>query len=149
MHWPAHSKPQKANPLFALFKRKNQTSTSVPPQSIPNTKPSATGDSLDTKRTKARYVEADIILQKAVKECGHQWRSLNFTEVLGELDNVNHSQFKNKIDLVLEAYKDKLKDHTTLRKCGHAIQCCFTAFGPLAKNMLAIAKQGSAVFFII
>jgi len=145
-----HSKLQKLNPLSALFKPKNQTpSPIVPPQSAPNTKPPGTEDSLDRKQTKARYVEADKILQQAVKKCGDQWRGFNFAELIGGLENVNDSQFKNKIDMVLEAYKDKVNDRTALGKCGHAIQCCFTAFSPLAKNLLTIAKEGSAVFSII
>ena len=140
------SKPPKPNPLSALFRRKRQTPVStVPPQTTPSTESSGPEDSLDRKRTKARYIEANKILQNVAKDYGHQWRNLNFDELSGDLENVSGSQFKNKIDMVLESYKNKLNNYTALGKCGHAIQCCFTAFSPLAKNMVTIAKEGCAV----
>ena len=149
MHSNTHSKPQKLNRLSAFFRRKNQTPPSiVPPQSARNTRPSDTEDSLDRKRTKGQYVKANEMLQKAIKECGDQW-SFDFAELNGELENVYDTQFKFKIDLMLEAYKEKVNDHTALGKCGHAIQHFFTAFNPLAKNLFTIAKEGSAVFSII
>ena len=105
------SKPQKPNRISALFKRKNQIHPSIDPQqSVPNTKPSSTEDSQDRKRTKARYVEANKILHKLVKECGDQWSGLDFVEL--NVENVSDSQFKNKIDMVLEGYKNKVNDHT-------------------------------------
>ena len=50
------------------------------------------------KRTKGRYVKGDKILQKAIKDCGHQWRGFSFGELNRELENINDSQFENKIN---------------------------------------------------
>lgn len=149
MHTITRSKPSKPNPLSAFFKRKPQTPTStLPSEPTSNTKPSAIQDSLDVKLTKARYLEANKILRKAVNDCGNQWGTFDFMDINRNLEYVHDSQLKNKIDMMLELYKDKVKDHRALGKCRHAIQSYFTAFSPFAKNLLKIAKESSAVFTI-
>lgn len=65
-----------------------------------------------------------------------------------ELEDVDDSQFKIRLDSLLEANKNMVKDRTTWTKCGHTIECFFTAFSPFAKSFLMIAKEGSAVNFV-
>jgi hypothetical protein len=145
-------KPRKAS-LFGFLKRKDQTHSpsDLPPQATSSTstpESSVIAESPDRQRTKTRYLKAVKILQKAVKGCEDQWGSFEFTELNGELENVDDSQFKNKIDTVLATYEDKVKDRSGLSKCEYAIKCCFTAFSPLAKNLLSIANEGSSVYFV-
>jgi hypothetical protein len=135
----------------SLFKRKEQKEQATPqaPRTTSQTnQPSATPvlDSPDTQRTKARYIAAAKALDEVVKGHESQWGSFDFPELRGELTDFNNSQFKDKINEVLQARKLQVKlDRTEWRKCTHALECVFTAFSPLAKNILTIAKESQSV----
>ena len=56
------------------------------------------------------------------------------------------SLFKEKINVIIDAWKNEVNDQTAWEKCKHTIQCAFTAFSPFAKHFLTIAKDAQAVF---
>jgi hypothetical protein len=101
-------------------------------------------ESPDRQRSKARYLEALSLLEDAVKGREARWGTFDFPQLKGELDDLSPSQFRESINKVIER-NAPLKKTTTWAKCEYALQCCFTAFGPLAKNFLMIAKEGQAV----
>jgi len=98
----------------------------------------------DRERTRERYKEASNLLQDAVKR-HEKWGAFDFPELTGEPEGFNDSQFKDKINAVLQSRKQALKDLSGWKKCEHAVQCAFTAFSPFAKNFLTIAKEGQQV----
>ena len=98
----------------------------------------------DRERTRERYKEASKLLQDAVKR-HEKWEAFDFPELTGEPEGFNDSQFKNKINAVLQSRKQALKDLSGWKKCEHAIQCAFTAFSPFAKNFLTISKEAQQV----
>jgi hypothetical protein len=98
----------------------------------------------DTERTTERYQKASELLQDAVK--GHEkWGAFEFPDINGEPKGFNDSQFKEKLDAVLQSRNQAMKHLSGWEKCGHAIQCAFAAFSPFAKNFLSIATQGQSV----
>jgi hypothetical protein len=76
-----------------------------------------------------------------------KWGAFDFPELTGEPEGFNDSQFKDKINAVMQSRKQALKDLSGWKKCEHAVQCAFTAFSPFAKNFLIIAKEGEQVHF--
>jgi hypothetical protein len=140
--------PRKRDRLIP-FRRKGQvflpppTSVSAELQQQPTPAPSHT-ESPDRQRSKARYLEAITLLEDAVKGREALWGSFDFAQLQGELDDLSPSQFRECIDTVIER-NASLKKITAWGKCEDALQCCFTAFAPFAKNLLIIAKEGQAV----
>jgi hypothetical protein len=146
----SYRKRSKCNRIRTWFNRQERASFTPPqsPLAPPILEPSATLESNDRQRTKARYVEAAKLLEEAVNGREDLWGSLDFPGLDGELDDVDDSQFKIRVDSLLESNKNRVKDRNTWAKCGHTIECFFTAFSPFAKNFLTIAKEGSAVNFV-
>jgi hypothetical protein len=141
----SRAKPRKSRASLSGFFRGRDRSSAPSIAAQLTAQHQSSDDSLDRQREKARYFQAVETLHDAVEKCGSLWKSFNFAELDGELEDVTDSQFKNKIDTALEVCKDKVKDRSALKKCGHALKCCFMAFSPFAKNVLTIAKEGSAV----
>lgn len=140
--------PRKRDRLLP-FRRKDQvflpppTSVSAEHQQPPTPVPSHT-DPPDRQRSKARYLEAITLLENAVKGREALWGAFDFPQLQGELDDLSPSQFRECINTVIER-NTALKKTTAWGKCEDALQCCFTAFAPFAKNFLIIAKEGQAV----
>jgi hypothetical protein len=102
-------------------------------------------DFQDNERCKKRYFDAVKLMEEAVKGGRPEWGSFDFPELKGEFENFNDSQFREKIASAMEAREDKVKNRGAWSKCGHAVQCAFTAFSPFAKTFLTIAQQGQSV----
>ena len=145
--------PLRKRDLLLPFIRKEQVSLPGPtsPRSAEHqiashqpTPSTSHTESPDGQRSKARYLEALSLLEDAVKGREARWGTFDFPQLKGELDDLSPSQFKESINTVIER-NAPLKNTTTWAKCEYALQCCFTAFGPLAKNFLMIAKEGQAV----
>lgn len=145
---------RKRDRLKALLEwKRKDTSSPTPPQiatvgtstvtSINS--PSLQGASGATLRAAAQYLKAAKALEEVVNGCKSGWGSFDFPELKGEPINPADSQFKHKIDMVLEAQKGTLKDQTAWEKCKHTVQCVFTALSPFAKNFLTIAAQAQSV----
>jgi hypothetical protein len=49
------------------------------------------------------------------------------------------------MDELLEAQELRVEDRTAWSKCTHALECFFTAFSPLATNILTIANEAQSV----
>jgi hypothetical protein len=142
----AGRKPRKRDRLAALLKR-NEKRPQTPPQiaSDEGSSPASNKESGDRQRTKARYIEATKSLEEVIKGCRSQWGSFDFPELRGEPENPNDSQFKHKINMILDAQKSGIKDQSAWEKCKHTIQCVFSALSPFAKNFLMIVTQGQPV----
>jgi hypothetical protein len=84
-------------------------------------------------------------MEEAVKAGRPEWGSFDFPELKGEFENFNDSQFREKIASAMEARENKVNNRGAWSKCGHAVQCAFTAFSPFAKTFLTIAQQGQSV----
>jgi hypothetical protein len=102
-------------------------------------------ESSDRKRTIERYVEASRFLEQTVKGQAGRWSAFDFPELKGEPATFNDSQFKESINMALESHKEAVGDETAWEKCKCVVQCVFNGLAPLAKNLLIIAKEGSAV----
>jgi len=147
-------KPRKRDRINSWFKRKGQRQQTPPPQTTAvQTNESAMQHSLlsnsntaDRQRTRTRYLDAAKLLEEAVKAYGDTWGSFDFPELKGEPENFSDSQFRERINTAMDAWKHKVKDQSAWAKCRGAIECAFTAFSPFAKNFLAIANEGQAVF---
>jgi hypothetical protein len=102
-------------------------------------------DVQDNERCKKRYFDAVKLMEEAVKGGRPEWGSFDFPELKGEFESFNDSQFREKIALAMEARENKVNNRSSWSKCGHAVQCAFTAFSPFAKTFLTIAQQGQSV----
>jgi len=138
--------------LRSFFKRKGQAqqapsdATSLQPSDF-SVRPPSPGDanSGDTRRTRSKYLDAAKVLEETVKACEGRWGSFDFPELKGEPEDFDDSQFREKINIVMDARKTDINDETAWAKCKHAVQCAFTAFSPFAKHFLTIAKDVQAV----
>lgn len=105
-----------------------------------------TGESSDSQRAHARYIDAAKLLERAIKDfAGTRKQQFEFPELKGEPD-FNDVAFRKKFNTALETFKPSGKNIGTWGKCTHALQSLFTALSPFAKNFLTIAIQGAAVF---
>lgn len=111
----------------------------------PNAAIAAVLDSPDRQRTKVRYLAATKALETAVKGHEKKWGSFQFPALEGELEDIDHSQFQQRVNETLEALQDPVKDRNSWQKCTHALECVFNTLSPLAKNVLTIAKEGQSV----
>ena len=98
----------------------------------------------DRERSRERYREASQLLHDAVKG-KDKWGAFDFPDLKGEPEGFSDSEFKNKINAVLQSRKEAMQGLSGWRKCEHAVQCAFTAFSPFAKNFLTIAKEAQQV----
>jgi hypothetical protein len=104
------------------------------------------GESSDTHRAHARYIDAAKLLEQAIKDfAGSRKQQFEFPELKGEPD-FNDLAFREKFNTALEAFKPSGKNVGTWGKYRHAMQSLFTALSPFAHNFLTIAIQGAAVF---
>jgi|SRR5277367_5533333 len=143
----SNQKPRVRERITGLFKkpRNSETSQSFPAQA--DAEPSASNVEAygDRERTLERYREATKLLENTVKGRGKEWGVFDFPELKGEPESFDDSGFKDKIDTILQARRDAVKDRTALGMCGHALQRAFTAFSPFAKNFLTIASKAQSV----
>jgi hypothetical protein len=98
----------------------------------------------DKARTRERYFKAVSLLENALKGRNDKWGDFEIPKLKGELENVNPSEFKGKMEALCQLYSQK-RDRDALEECAHVIECCFTAFRPFAKNFLSIARDGAQV----
>ena len=94
----------------------------------------------DTQRVIARYSEATRLLEHAVK----RREGSCFPELKGEPGSFDVS-FRHKINMILNAGKEKAAKRGPRWKSRHVLQCIFTALSPFAKNFLLIAKDVQTV----
>jgi hypothetical protein len=145
-------KPRKRD-RFRSWIRGNKTtaeSTEVNPTSTETSRESPhhiKSDDGDRQRTNERYLKAVTLLQSAVKarqEHGDfQW--LDFPELIGEPEEFNDSQFREKINLAMETRKGAINDQSAWSKCKNTVECIFVALSPFAKNFLSIAQNAQSV----
>jgi hypothetical protein len=144
-------KKHQSSRVSSLFKRKDQMprETSQAAAVLPATQESdqpLLHESSDRKRTIERYVEASKFLEQTVKGQTGRWKAFDFPELKGEPISPNDSQFKERINIALESRKEAVGDETAWGKCKGVVQCVFNALAPVSKNLLIIAKEGSAVY---
>ena len=90
-------------------------------------------------------MSATKLLEGTVKAFEDHWGSFDFPELRGEPENFDDSLFREKINVVMDARRNEVKDQSAWAKCRDAVQYVFTAFSPFAKHFLTIAKEGQAV----
>src|SRR6266496_1583162 len=95
----------------------------------------------DRQRTQVRYQEAADQLKEAIEIRKGSWGSFDFEELSDEPEHFDDEQFKNKINAVLISRKTSIKDRKGWSSFTYAVECVFTAFRPLAKNFLLVAKD--------
>ena len=147
------SKPRKRDRLISLFMQKKQTqptsssqSTSVhTDDSIERRHPSSDAKTGDRQRSRERYLAAAKLLEETLKTHEDKWGLFRFPQLNGEPEGFNDSLFREKINTVLEARRNDVKDQTAWAKCRDAVWCAFTAFSPFAKNFLTIVNQSQGV----
>ena len=84
------------------------------------------------------------LLEDALKGRNENWGNFEIPKLEGELENVNPKEFKEKLEGLCQSYSQKRK-RKALAQCAYAIECCFTAFSPFAKNFLSIGKEAAQV----
>jgi hypothetical protein len=99
----------------------------------------------DKQRTRNRYLKAVQILQEIIDKRSGSWNTMNFAEVAGEPNHFNDSDFRSKLDKVLEAQEDKTDNPVAWKRCKDIVKCMFYTLSPFAKNLLTIAKDGQSV----
>ena len=87
------------------------------------------------------------LLEDALKSGNEKWGNFEIPKFEGELENMNQGEFKEKLEGLCQLYSQKRKGNA-LAQCAHAIECCFTAFTPFAKNFLSIAKEAAQVGYL-
>jgi len=92
-----------------------------------------------------RYQQAAKLLEEAAKNREDLWGSFQFPELKGEPEDFNDSQFKDRVNAVLEARKEAVENPNGWGKCFYAMQCAFAAFSPFAKNFLTAAQAAQSV----
>ena len=149
----SNRKPRKPNRIITLFKRKDQRQEIPCPQttsvqtshSLEQSLPPSDAKTGDRQRTRTRYFDSAKLLGDVIKANREKWGSFDFPELKGEPEDFDDSQFREKINIVMDARKTDINDETAWAKCKHAVQCAFTAFSPFAKHFLTIAKDVQAV----
>jgi hypothetical protein len=136
--------------LASLFKPKKNASQTMPSSASPSQEEGAialASESPDRQRAKARYVAAAQALEDAVKGREKRWGSFKFPALEGELENIDHSQFQDKINETLQTIERPVKDVKSWKKCTHVLESIFLALSPLARNTLTIAREAQSVFW--
>jgi hypothetical protein len=134
-------KPRKSGRISDLLKRRRDTPAFG---EQPDTSGSQPQRYSDKERTRERYKHAISLLEDALKGRNEKWGNFEIPKLEGELENVNPAEFRGKLAALCETYSAK-HDRNWVGKCAHAIECCFTAFAPFAKNFLAIARESAQV----
>jgi hypothetical protein len=95
----------------------------------------------DRDRTKARYEEATIKLEEALKSPRANWKPIKIPEFDDVLENDP-----------IPALQRELNDALNIRKMDSTrgyVERAFTAISPFAKNVLSVAKEAQSVHLFI
>ena len=147
-------KPPRRHHISTIFRRREQTQRTASPQPTSaqtddslaqSPHPSSDAKTGDGQRTRTRYFDSAKLLEDVVKANNDKWGSFHFPELKGEPEDFDDSQFREKINNIMDARKNDINDETAWAKCKPAVQCAFTAFSPFAKHFLTIAKEVQAV----
>ena len=102
----------------------------------------------DRQRTAARYSQAAKDLNHAISKVENpQWAAPDLPELDDELSTFNAGELEQKIDSMLAARSDVIKDKNTTTKCKQVLAGWFIVMSPFTKNFLAIASQAQSVIF--
>lgn len=129
--------------------RENQslaTSATSPPSSQENQASRAVNnDYNDRQRAINRNKKAADQLKEAIQIRKGPWTSFDFEELSSEPESFDDSQFKEKVNAVLAARENLIKDRKGWSKFTHAVECVFTAFSPFTKNLILATKGAQSV----
>ena len=109
--------------------------------------PASATDSVsrDRQRTVDRYVQAGVLLQKAIEKRQNRWRSIDFPRLKSEPEGFDDMQLLDQINTILDAQRNGITNKTAWDQCKRAIQYIFTSTSPFATTLLTIAHNGSSV----
>jgi hypothetical protein len=139
-------KPTTGKGLNALFRRMKASSQKrvLTPSSVQSSL-TPVDVSPDRRRTIERYQQAAKQLEDAVNGRAYVWGGFDVSLLKGEPEDFNDSQFRDRVNMVLDARKDAVESRSAWAKSCRTFQCAFVAFSPFAKNFLEIAKQAQSV----
>ena len=130
---------------FALGSKGRKVPSATTAPTASQTSQVVKNDYNDRQRVQIKYEEAANELKQAIKIRQGHWGSFDFEELSGEPEGFNDSQFKEKINAVLNSHETSIKDRKGWSKFTYAVECAFTAFSPFAKNFLRVAKDAQSV----
>ena len=107
--------------------------------------PTVNIDYNDRQQVEKRYNEAVNQLREAIKIRKGSWGSFDLEGIIDEPERHDDSLFKNKINAVLMSREASVKDKNGWSKFKYAVECIFTAFSPLVKNVLLATKDAQSV----
>ena len=127
------------------------------PQSLPelgkqNLKPSpAPSVSRDTKRTQKRYEKGAQQLEESLnlKFCGPNWKPFQVPKFAEIMRTDPLPQLRVEVEKLLNVREESINDRGFWSKSKNLVETIFTSTSPIVKNLLQIAKHGSAVYFPI
>ena len=142
-------KPRKRNGvLTTLFKRRRITTQNVDQRVTAKIVEERSDLFDDRQRTRDRYLKAAKLLQEKVKGGGN-W-GINFPELNDKAEeDFNDSQFREKLDKMMEAHRDVIKDREGWSKCRYIVEKIFDICSPFAKHFLTVATNVQSVLFNI
>ena len=102
-------------------------------------------ESIDTRDTKLRYVEAAKELEKAIKRREREWGSFQIPELKGEPDDTSQERFRESIYQIFEKRRAETTDQGLWNKSKRVAECFFQALSPAMKNFLTVASSAAQV----
>jgi len=137
----------KSSRISAIFKRQRGGSSSMPNQHLASVNQDESESAIptsDKERMRERHLKAMSLLEDALKVGNEMWGNFEILKLEGELENVNLTEFKEKLEALCQSYSQK-RNCDRLAQCVHVVERCFRVFSPFAKNFLSIAKEAAQV----
>jgi hypothetical protein len=141
-------KPRKRDRLRFLFSKNEPLSSLINARSVqpPVQNTPTAGEAYgDRERAKVRYLDAERLLEEAVKRHGDRCKFFDFSETTGEPEDFNDARFKDKINSTLASLKSEVNSQNAWERFEYGIQRLLAFFGPFLKNILIIAKECQSV----
>ena len=132
--------------LASRLKGRDIPTPATPPTSSQDDQASqAVNNYSDREQSINRYKRAAEQLKEAIQIRKESWGPLDFEELNNEPESFDDSQLKNKISAVLASRETLIKDRKGWAKLTHCVECVFTAFSPVVKNLIIATKDAQSV----
>ena len=121
------------------------------PESPPESERHAPDVYGDRKRTERRYEKAVQRLDESLKLKfrGANWQSFEVPKFNDIIQNDPLPQMREDIEKMLNAREESIQDRGFWSRNKKFMEEIFSAISPITKNLLTIAKEGSAVYCVI
>lgn len=139
----------KSNRILAIFKRPQRgesSGSSTPDQHGASVDRAESAVTMSFKeRARERHLKAMSLLEDVLKGRNENWGNFEIPKLEGEMDDLNPTEFKNKLEALCQAYCQKRNSEGLAQQCAHVVERCFKGFIPFAKTVLSIAKPAYQV----